>query len=113
MSSLELPPTTSQILHPLVYHHLSSLEKFTIVPKDKSAHPNAVVRQKVYKQNYDHHDITKYLIMHYECQHIPGHIMQSILLLTTIPKGSFIRTLKKSILGVLAASRGGLSYSDI
>jgi hypothetical protein len=78
------------------------MEKFTILANDETVVSNAVVKKKVYKQSYSNNDIMKYLIMHYERQHIPGHTMQSILLQTTIPKGSFIRHWKKSGLKALA-----------
>jgi hypothetical protein len=68
------PPTTSQNLHPPVYHQSSIIimEKFTIVAKDESssACSSDVVKPKAYRQNHDNPDITKYTIMHYEHSHI-------------------------------------------
>jgi hypothetical protein len=69
------------------------MEKFTIVATDKSSstRSSGVVKPKVYRQNYNNHEIMTYTIMHYERKHNFGHTLQSILLQTTIPRGSFLR----------------------
>jgi hypothetical protein len=81
------------------------MEKFTIVSPDKSVRSGGAVplKEKTYRQNYNNSDITKYLILHYERrQRIPGHTMQSILVQSTIPKGTFLRHWEKSGLKALA-----------
>jgi hypothetical protein len=78
------------------------MEKFKIVAKDKSVCSNAVVKLKVYKQNYNNHDLTKYLIMHYKGQKILGHTLQTILLQTTVPRATFLSHWEKSGLRSMA-----------
>jgi hypothetical protein len=73
--ALALPLTTLQTNSASTRPSIIIVEKFAIISKDKSACSNAVVKQKVYKQNYNNHDIAKYLIMHYAHHHIPGHMM--------------------------------------
>jgi hypothetical protein len=81
------------------------MEKFTIVSTDTSVCPGSVasLKERTYRQNYNNADITKYLILHYERrQRIPGHTMQSILVQSTIPKGTFLCHWEKSGLKALA-----------
>jgi hypothetical protein len=79
------------------------MEKISIVAKDKYVRPNAVVKQKVYKQNYNNHDLTNYMIMHYkQGQNNVEHTLQSILLQTTVPKATFLRHWEKSGLRSMA-----------
>jgi hypothetical protein len=69
------------------------MKKFTIVSTDKSVCPDGVasIKERTYRQNYNNSDITKYLILHYERrERIPGHTMQSILVQSTILKGTFL-----------------------
>jgi hypothetical protein len=74
------------------------MEKFTIVPKNKSSSKRAtrVIKKKTYRQNYSHLDLEKFLLLHYEKQSILGHTLQSILVQTTVPKATFLRHWERS-----------------
>jgi hypothetical protein len=75
------------------------MEKITIVAKDKASSAGSrggIVKPKAYCGNYNNHDIIKCIIMHYERNDMFGHKLQSILLQTTIPRGSFLQHWKMS-----------------
>jgi hypothetical protein len=94
-----------------LHQQVISMEKFNIVAKDKSVRPNAVVKQKVYKQNYNNHDLTNYLIMHYKGQKNLGHTLQTILLQTTVPRATFLRHWEKSGLKSMALQKKPLDQA--